>query len=203
MLSSILDSKRVEQICKPNGWRKPDHVDIQCKRDGKFTKVRSREFFWTSVWLQDEVYLKISQVNEIAAELENLKTSLVNNKLLHSCTIQGATNDWYQVSDDTVAVEGIFWYLLYFENVCLVDVSNLATKITKIDRINTSLTCTRNGGTGCPSANGSNNIKRKPDEDFKFWVYLRKDGTQEPPFSVKDVQNFNFVIHYEVEGPCA
>ena len=35
--SNFLDSKRIEQVCKPNGWRKPDHVDVQCKRDGKFT----------------------------------------------------------------------------------------------------------------------------------------------------------------------
>ena len=34
--SNFLDSRRFEQVCRNNGWRKPDHVDVQCKRDGKF-----------------------------------------------------------------------------------------------------------------------------------------------------------------------
>ena len=36
-LSNFLDSRRIEQVCKPNGWRKPDQVDVQCKRDGMFS----------------------------------------------------------------------------------------------------------------------------------------------------------------------
>ena len=32
-----LDSKRFQQVCKPNGWRNPHQVDVQCKKDGTFT----------------------------------------------------------------------------------------------------------------------------------------------------------------------
>ena len=84
MLSSILDSKRVEQICKPNGWRKPDQVDVQC--------------------IEDPI---MSSVNEIALKLQDLERSLVNNNILHTCTIHGVTNDWYK-SPGAVAIEGIF-----------------------------------------------------------------------------------------------
>ena len=87
--------------------------------------------------------------------------------------------------------------LWYFWNIIVVDVSS--STITKVDRINTWLTCTE----GCPSANGSNNIRRTPGEDLKFWVYLRRDGTLNPPFTVQTVLNGGFEIHYEVEGPCA
>ena len=74
-------------------------------------------------------------------------------------------------------------------------------KITKIDRINTWLTCPM---PGCPAANGSNNVIRDPDEDLKFWVYLRRDGTLNPPFNVQRVkEEYGIEIHYEVEGPCA
>ena len=106
MLDIILDSRRIDQVCKPNGWRKPDHVDIKCKRDGKFKLTLSR--VCCTFRLLEEIDLKISLVDEIAAELENLKISLVNNNLLNSCTIEGVTNDWYQYADDVVAVEGIF-----------------------------------------------------------------------------------------------
>ena len=85
--------------------------------------------------------------------------------------------------------------MAYFENIFLVDVSS--SKITKIDRINTWLTCR----TDCPSANGSNNIS--PIEDLKFWVHLRRDGSLDPPFSVQSVKDNDLKIHYEVEGPCA
>ena len=143
----------------------------------------------------DEIDFKISLVNEIALELENLKKSLVNNNLLDSCTIQGATNDWYQIGDRTVAVEGIFCYLLHLKNIFPVDVS--ATNVTRIDRINTWMTCTN----GCPSADGSNNIKLEPGQDLKFWVYIRRDHVSS--FPVQFAKDNNFVIHYEVEGPCA
>ena len=78
--------------------------------------------------------------------------------------------------------------------------SDSALKITKIDRINTWLTCHR---AGCPAANGSNNVIRSPGEDLKFWIYLRRDGTLNPPFTVQFVLNGGLEIHYEVEGPCA
>ena len=87
------------------------------------------------------------------------------------------------------------------ENIFLVDVST--TNITKIDRINTWLTCTNAEGYGCPSANGSNNILRKPGEDLKFWIFIRRDGSLDPPFTVQFIKDWNFEIHYEVEGPCS
>ena len=37
-LNISLDSRRFTQICKPNGWRKPDQVDVKCKKDGKLTR---------------------------------------------------------------------------------------------------------------------------------------------------------------------
>ena len=51
----------------------------------------------------------IFSVNEIAAKLQTLENSLINNDLLHSCTIRGVTNDWYEVTTHevgTVAVKG-------------------------------------------------------------------------------------------------
>lgn len=30
-----LDTRRFEHACKANGWRKPDQVDVQCKRNGQ------------------------------------------------------------------------------------------------------------------------------------------------------------------------
>ena len=84
--------------------------------------------------------------------------------------------------------------------IFLVDVSFSALKITKIDRINTWLTCHR---AGCPAANGSNNVIRSPSEDLKFWIYLRRDGTLNPPYNVQRMIDSGKKIHYEVEGPCA
>ena len=119
MLSSISDSKRIEQICKPNGWRKPDQVDVQCKRDGRFTLERFLNLFQNVIDFNipsvNDIALEMQNLknsfdnnkNDVALELKNLETSLVNNNLLDSCTIRGATNDWYQ-SSDTVVVEGIF-----------------------------------------------------------------------------------------------
>ena len=95
------------------------------------------------------------------------------------------------------------WFLheRIFNNIFLVDVSLSDLKITKIDRINTWLTCVRHG---CPAANGSNNVIRDPDEDLKFWIYLRRDGTLKPPFTAQRVKEDDGIeIHYEVEGPCA
>ena len=80
----------------------------------------------------------------------------------------------------------------------LVDVSSLAPQITEIDRINTWLTCT-----GCPAANGSNNIKQSSSQPMIFWVHVRRDASLDPPYSVGNVQSMDFKIHYEVEGPCA
>ena len=102
-----------------------------------------------------------------------------------------------------MAMPGIL-YRLYtiFNNsfIPAVDVSSLTPRITKIDRINTWLTCTVGN---YPSANGSNNIKREPGEDLKFWVYIKRDGSLDPPFTVQSMRDGNYEIHYEVEGPCA
>ena len=81
----------------------------------------------------------------------------------------------------------------------LVDVSRLTPKITKIDRINSWFTCPER----CPSANGSNNIRQIPSKPMTFWVYLRRDGSFDPPFSAQNAKDNDFSIHYEVEGPCA
>ena len=99
VLSNYLDSKRIEQICKPNGWRKPDHVDVQCKTDGKF--------MFTVLTIEPFSVLIIFPVNELAEDLQILKQSLVNNNLLNSCTIQGVTNDWVQEANEVVQVTGI------------------------------------------------------------------------------------------------
>ena len=73
------------------------------------------------------------------------------------------------------------------------------TEVTAINRINTWLTCEN----GCPSANGSNNIRRLPEENMKFAVLLRRDTGLSPPFTVDQAKNADLRIHYEVEGPCA
>ena len=78
----------------------------------------------------------------------------------------------------------------------IINVSN--TRLSKIDRINTWLTCLY----GCPNANGSNNIKRVPTEDFKFWVILHRDQAL-TDWTLQQIQGAQFKIHYEVEGPCA
>ena len=90
-------------------------------------------------------------------------------------------------------------FYFFYSNVFLVDVSSLTPQITKIDRINTWLTCKYY----CPSANGSNNIKRPPGEDLKFKVFLKRDASLDPPYTVQQMQDQNFEIHYVVEGPCA
>ena len=56
-----------------------------------------------------QVKLIIFSVNELAAKLQALENSLINNNLLQSCTIRGVTNDWYQGDswDGVVAVKGI------------------------------------------------------------------------------------------------
>ena len=61
-----------------------------------------------------ELNLLLFLVNEIAEELQTLKNSLINNNLLHSCTIQGVTNDWYQVGDEVVGVEGTLYQIEFF-----------------------------------------------------------------------------------------
>ena len=37
-LTNFLDSKRTEQLCKPNGWRKPGQVNVQCEKNGELTR---------------------------------------------------------------------------------------------------------------------------------------------------------------------
>ena len=62
--------------------------------------------------------VKILLVDEIAAELQQLKNSLANNNLLHSCTIRGVTNDWYlsgDASNGVVAVAGIIFEILIIQ----------------------------------------------------------------------------------------
>ena len=87
----------------------------------------------------------------------------------------------------------------------LVDVTN--STLTQINRINTWLTCylPNNPTWGCPSANGSNNIRQVQGEDLKFWVQLKRDGSLTPPFSAEQhtFKDKKYQIHYEVEGPCA
>ena len=56
-----------------------------------------------------QVKLIIFSVNELAAELQSLKNSLINNNLLQSCTIRGVTNNWFNASDGTVGVRGILF----------------------------------------------------------------------------------------------
>ena len=94
---------------------------------------------------------------------------------------------------------------MIFDDIFLVDVSKARSgsrtrKITQIDRINTWLTCHR---AGCPAANGSNNVIPDPAGNLKFWVYLRRDASLDPPFSVQNALDADFKIHYEVEGSCA
>ena len=150
VLNRFLDSKRIEQICKPNGWRKPDQVDVQCKRDGRSRLTFSNEIDLnipsvndialelqnlknsfvnnknetalelqklensfvnnknqTALELQNLENLFVNNKNETDLELQNLKKSLADNNLLGSCTIRGATGDWFQ-SSDSVVVKGIF-----------------------------------------------------------------------------------------------
>ena len=78
-----------------------------------------------------------------------------------------------------------------------VDLSD--SNITKINSIHTWLSC---GRLGCPAANGSNNISKEREDDMKFWVYLQRDGTLDPPFSPEGPLSSKFKIHYDVEGPC-
>ena len=143
--------------------------------------------------------LILFSVNEIEAELQTLKNSLINNNLLQSCTIRGVTDDWFQL-DKAIGVEGLLFQIDLFLKIFLVDISDSAIKITQIDRINTWLTCHR---AGCPAANGSNNVIPDPNGSLKFWVYLRRDASLDPPFTVQNALDADFKIHYEVEGPCA
>ena len=142
-------------------------------------------------------------MNELAAKLQILENSLINNNLLQSCTIRGVTNNWFNASDGTVGVRGILFQtylnLFFVKFFFLVDVSTLTPKITKIDRINSWFTCQG----GCPSANGSNNIMQIPNQPMIFWVHLRRDSSLNPPFSAQQVKDDDFKIHYEVQGPCA
>ena len=70
-------------------------------------------------WPDRRVTVKIPLVDEISAELQNLKNSLVNNNLLHSCTIRGVTNDWYlnfgDARNGVIAVEGIIFKILIIQ----------------------------------------------------------------------------------------
>ena len=141
----------------------------------------------------------IFSVNSIEAELQTLKNSLINNNLLQSCTIRGVTDDWFQL-DKAIGVEGLLFQIDLFLKIFLVDISDSAIKITQIDRINTWLTCHR---AGCPAANGSNNVIPDPNGNLKFWVYLRRDASLDPPFTVQNALDADFKIHNEVEGPCA
>ena len=63
--------------------------------------------FWNLFCPLEELKLITFSVNEIEAELQSLKNSLINNNLLHSCTIRGVTNDWFQANDGVVGVKGI------------------------------------------------------------------------------------------------
>ena len=51
----------------------------------------------------------------------------------------------------------------------------------------------------------SQNLDVIPDPagNLKFWVYLGRDASLDPHFSVQNALDADFKIHYEVEGPCA
>ena len=159
------------------------------------------------VWLYSN-FLKNILVDEIAAELErvkektnNLENSLVNNNLLTSCTIQGESTSWY-AAPDAIEVEGKNVWENTFSgfNIFLVD---LTSKLTKINQINTWLTCffSNSPNMGCPSALGSNNLRKVPAEDLKFYVQIRRSGSVSS--QLETAQKDNLKIHYVVEGPCA
>lgn len=138
--------------------------------------------FFRKIFLVDEIAAKLEQVEE---KTNNLENSLVKNNLLTSCTVQGESTSWYSASN---AIE--------------VEV-DLTGQLTKINQINTWLTCffPNSPNTGCPSASGSNNLRRVPAEDLKFYVPIRRTGSVSS--QLEFAQENNFKIHYVVEGPCA
>ena len=131
-----------------------------------------------------------------------LENSLVNNNLLTSCSIQGETTSWYS-APTAIEVEGkkVCENAFRDSTIFLVD---LTTKLTKINQINTWMTCVfpDRPDTGCPSATGSNNVRRVPAEDLKFYVQTRRTGVSASE-QLQFAQENNFKIHYVVEGPCA
>ena len=68
---------------------------------------------------------------------------------------------------------------------------------TKLKRINTWLSCSGL----CAWAQGSNNQYRKADEPDQFRVFItQKVSNME--FNPDLAAEFNYVLHFEVEGTC-
>ena len=79
----------------------------------------------------------------------------------------------------------------FFRLVFLTD-----SKLSKIDRINTWLTCEW----GCPAFEGSNNIQmHSPANDLDFRVYVHLPGRS---INEEIIKEGDLRIHYEIQGPC-
>ena len=77
----------------------------------------------------------------------------------------------------------------------VVDMSG--TNIKKIDRVQTWLNCRWN----CWTVAGSNNAYRDPETPNQFKVYLTQRVGSDLTTNVADRNDF--VLYYEVEGPCS
>ena len=130
--------------------------------------------------------------------------SLENHDLLNTCTYRGETTDWENFTDYGIKVSGKIQLQRMSKDISkiilfLVDMSGFG--ISKIDRINTWLTCE----TQCWTALGSNNPYLNPANPDKFRIFIRKTDDHNPEQGVDVIKaaEWNFVLHYEVEGTCS
>ena len=128
----------------------------------------------------------------------------MNNKLLKSCTFHGETSAWMpfydQMSDrntGTIHVTGNFAKYSKFLNEFLFQVDMSSFGLTKVDRINTWLSCS----TRCWTSTGAQNVYLRPGKPDQFEIFLYQHN-ERTSITVDAANHWNYVLHYEVEGSC-
>ena len=118
---------------------------------------------------------KINLVDSLSTEVDAVKKTVDDNLLTGFCTIKGETADW---KENPSTLGGVY-----------VEVSLPGVDLSA-SAFNTYLTCKDS----CWTSQGSNSIY--PGTDF-FSIYIYQPG-----ITAQLAVDYNWVLHYEVQGPC-
>ena len=124
--------------------------------------------------------------------------ALKNNDLLKRCTVRGDTSDWERYGSDTIFVTGmaINYIINFINNRILVNMGYGYPKTSpwyKDIRINTWLSCAHS----CWHSVGAQNVYLGVVDRFRVFIQ------QKPSLTIKNAAEREYVLHYEIEFPCA
>ena len=147
------------------------------------------------------VFLILILVDEVGEKADKAILALKNNDLLKRCTVRGETNDWkrHGNKNEDIFVTGMTFYnyiIGFINNRILVNMGYGYPKTSpwyKGIRINTWLSCVHS----CWHSVGAQNVYLGVEDRFRIFI------KQKPSLTIKDAAERGYVLHYEVEYPCA